>query len=87
MPDEDDLVQNLQSATGLDEAILRKIIREIRDWHDEDLQTWVLRRHRELQRQGIPNREIFGRLREEARRILIRPRPLSERQIRRLIYD
>ena len=84
--DEDALVQNLQSATGLDEAVLRKIIQEIRDWYDEDLQAWTLRRHRELQRQGVANREIFSRLSEEARQILIRPRPPSERQIRRMIY-
>ncbi|MCK4414167.1 MAG: hypothetical protein KAY32_11530 [Candidatus Eisenbacteria sp.] len=86
MPDEDALVQNLQSATGLDEAVLRKIVQEIREWYDEDLPAWVQRRHRELQRQGAPNREIFSMLCQEARRILIRPRPMTERQIRRLIY-
>ena len=86
MPGEDALIHNLQSVTGLDEGVLRKILQEIRDWYDEDLQAWALRRHRDLQRQGIPNREIFGILREEAGRILIRPRPLTERQIRRMIY-
>jgi hypothetical protein len=86
MLDLDGLIQNLQSATGLDRGILHKILQEIWDWYDEDLPSWVLRRHRELQRQGVPNREIFHLLSQEARRVLIRPRPLSERQIRRIIY-
>jgi hypothetical protein len=86
MPEEDALIQNLQSATGLDEGVLRKILQEIRDWYQEDLRGWAVRRHRELQQQGLPNREIFARIREEARRTLVRPGPLSERQIRRMIY-
>jgi hypothetical protein len=47
---------------------------------------WIRRRHAELQRQGLRNAEIYGRIQEEARRILVQPRPLSERQIRRIIY-
>ena len=83
---ESDLLAHLQAVTGLEPAVLRKILGEMIDWFDEDLSTWIHRRHQELRRQGLSNREIYPLLLEEARRMLVRPNSLSERQIRRLIY-
>jgi hypothetical protein len=83
---EDDLLRHLLLVTGLDQAVLEKIVGEIEAWFDEDLAAWVHRRHRELHRQGLRNREVYPRLKEEAGGIRVRPGPLSERQIRRIIY-
>ncbi len=83
---ERELLQHLKRTTGLTEAVLQKVLDEFQHWYAKDLPTWIRDRHRELQRQGLRNRDIYPRLREEAERTLIRPEPLSERQIRRMIY-
>jgi hypothetical protein len=83
---DEDLLTHLRAVTGLDRPRAAKMLDEIRAWYSADLPTWVRRRHGELQRQGLRNREIFPRLQKEARGILVRPDPLSERQIRRIIY-
>lgn len=80
------LRDHLQGITGLGRPLLEKILEEILAWHTKDLATWVRDRHRELQRQGLRNTEIYPKLCEEAGRTLVRPGDLSERQIRRLIY-
>jgi hypothetical protein len=82
----EDLIGHLQAITGLDAAALEKILEEIDHWYVEDLSAWLQRRHRELQHQGLKNREIYPRLQEEARRVLVRPGSLSQRQIRRALY-
>jgi hypothetical protein len=83
---EGDLLLHLQTVTGQSRSLLGKILEETRAWYAKDLQTWIRERHRELQRQGLRNREIYPRLQKEVRQILVRPAPLSERQIRRMIY-
>jgi hypothetical protein len=86
MRGEDELLRHLLIVTGLDQTVLEKIVGEIGAWFDEDLAAWVRRRHHELHRQGLRNREIYPRLKEDARGIRVHPGPLSERQIRRIIY-
>ncbi len=83
---DDSLIRHLQDVTGLDAGLLAKILAEVRAWHSRDLQSWVRDRHQELQRQGLSNRQIFPRLCAEARETLVRPAPLSERQVRRMVY-
>lgn len=80
------LISHLQALTGLEADLLAKILAEVRAWHSRDLTTWVRDRHSELQRQGLGNRDIFPRLRAEAQNVLVRPAPLTERQIRRMVY-
>jgi len=84
--DREGLLEHLKAVTGLDAPTLEKILLEILSWHEEDLRAWLQRRHRELRHAGWKNREIYPQLQEEARRTLVRPRPLSLRQIRRALY-
>jgi hypothetical protein len=84
--DREDLLEHLGAVTGLDAATLEKILLEIRSWHEEDLRSWLQRRQRELRHAGWKNRDIYPRLQEESRRTLVRPDPLSLRQIRRALY-
>jgi hypothetical protein len=82
----EELLEHLGAITGLDAGTLEKIVQEIHLWFEEDLHLWLERRHRELQHQGLKNREIYPRLLEEARSVLVRPGSLSLRQIRRALY-
>lgn len=86
MPSEEDLLDHLQVVTGLDRPLLAKVLDEVRTWFLLPLGEWVRKRHEELHRQGLQNREIYSRIQEEARRMLVRPQSLSLRQIRRIIY-
>jgi len=83
---EEQLLRHLETVTGLERPLLRKILSEIHAWYGADLAGWLRRRHAELQRQGMRNREIYPRLQQELRATLVRPTELSERQIRRLLY-
>ena len=83
---EEDLLLHLRAVTGMSESLLSKILEETRAWYAKDLRTWIRDRHRELQRQGLRNREIYPKLQAEMRGILVQPAPLTERQIRRMIY-
>ncbi len=72
--------------TGLEASILVKVLEETRAWYSKDFPAWIRNRHRELQRQGMRNADIYPQLCEEAKRILVRPESITERQIRRVIY-
>lgn len=76
----------LLRVVDLSEPLLDKLVGELRDHWSETAGEFVRRRHKELQRQGTPNRLIYGRIVEElARRPVLSP-ALSERQVRRIIY-
>ncbi|MCO4772087.1 MAG: hypothetical protein KDA24_18790 [Deltaproteobacteria bacterium] len=66
--------------------MLDKIVAELRDHWSETAADFVRRRHRELQRAGVPNRRVYGQIARELEARPVRSPELSERQIRRLIY-
>jgi hypothetical protein len=70
----------------ISERELDKLASELRFHWSETVEEFVTRRHRELQRQGVPNRDVYGRIAEELETRPFRSRPRSERQIRRIIY-
>jgi len=84
--DLDDLVAHLHRTADLDPGTARRVVEEVLAWHGEDLETFVRRRHRELQREGVANPDAFERLAGELGRRCVRPPELSVRQIRRVIY-
>jgi hypothetical protein len=84
--DLDDLVMHLHRTADLDPGTARRVVEEVLAWHAEDLETFVRRRHRELQADGVANPDAFERLADELRRRRVRPPELSVRQIRRVIY-
>ena len=84
--DLDDLVAHVHRTADLDLGTARRVVEEVLAWHEEDLETFVRRRHRELQRAGVANPDAFERLAGELRRRCVRPPELSVRQIRRVIY-
>lgn len=71
---------------NVSERDLDKLVRELADHWAETQQEHVLRRHRELRRRGVPTRDIYGLIRNELGERRFAPLPMTERQIRRLIY-
>jgi hypothetical protein len=82
----DELALHVHRTTGLDVGTAARVIEEVLAWHGEDLETFVRRRHRELQHEGVANAEAFERVAQELRRRRVKPPELSVRQIRRVIY-
>jgi len=68
MVNEADLIRHLRALTGLETGVLEKILNEVKSWYAEDLDAWILRRHKELQSQKLRNLEIYRTIREEAER-------------------
>ncbi len=78
---------HLTDRTGLDEARCRRLVEEVLHEYRETLPEFVQRRHGELKAAtGLGNEALYGRIREEARARPFTVAPLTERQIRRMIY-
>ena len=82
----DRLAEHLERTSRLSRAEAAKLIAEVVEFFSTTVEEFVARRHAELQAEDLRNEAIFARIREElAARCFAAP-PLSERQIRRLIY-
>ena len=77
---------HLLQVTDLDPAGADKVIAEVLACLSETVDTFVQRRHAELQREGLRNDQIFTRLHEEVAQRRFAAPPLTDRQLRRLIY-
>jgi hypothetical protein len=85
-PDQEDLLDQLERTTHLPRSVLSRVVAEVIAHHSETLEQVVRRRHRELHQSGAHNSEIWARLTVElANRVVAAP-PLSERQLRRIVY-
>ena len=81
-----DLVDRLVASTGLSRAEATRVVEDVVAFYAEPVEDYVRRRHAALKTYGAKNPEIFARLAEElADRVVAAP-PLTERQLRRLIY-
>ena len=86
MPDDiDALVQHL-GRSGLNPGQARRLVEDVLAYFDETVEAYVARRHRELMRDGVKNSAIYRQLAAETRQRRFLTAPLSERQIRRMIY-
>jgi hypothetical protein len=82
----DELVERLHRSTGMARGVAARVIDEVIAGLAEPLEDFVRRRHRELQARGERNERIYARIVAELARRPVRVAPLSERQIRRLVY-
>lgn len=80
------LLDHLVNVSGLQRAEVRRVVEEIVSFFDETPEAFVVRRHRELQAEGLRNRVIYGRVAGELADWRFRAPRLSERQIRRIVY-
>lgn len=88
MPDREDtdLIQHLSRITALSELQSRQIVEEVLAYFNENMESFIIRRHRELQLQGLSNARIFAIIQSELKDRLFPAEKISERKIRRIIY-
>lgn len=82
----DDLLDHLTRTTTLGRGEAMRVVGDVLSYFSEPLERFVRRRHSELQAEGLANREIFAKLREELRWWRVCAPALTERQVRRLVY-
>lgn len=82
----DDLLDHLVRTTPLGPDQALRIIAEVIAYFDETLETFVRRRHRELQAEGLANSVIYQTIRCDLKFWRVAAPSTSERQIRRIIY-
>lgn len=81
-----ELVERIVASTGLTPAEAARVIEDVVAFHTEPVESYVRRRHAHLKTYGARNPEIFARIAAElADRVVAAP-PLSQRQLRRLVY-
>ena len=86
VPADPALVDHLVAGTGLSSAEASRVIEDVLAFHAESVEGYVRRRHAELQSRGERNAQIFARLRDELAGLVVAAPPLSERQLRRVVY-
>ena len=82
----DALISRLVATVGLSHAQATRAVLEVFDAIDETPDDFIARRHDELQRQGLTNREIYTRLMRELDTWRFTSPSYTERQIRRRVY-
>jgi hypothetical protein len=82
----DDLLDHLVRTTALSRDQAMRIVAEVLTYFDEPLETFVRRRHRELQAEGLANAAIYQRIQNDLKFWRVAAPETSERQIRRIIY-
>jgi hypothetical protein len=86
VPADPSLVDRLVGTTDLTPAEAARVVEDVLAFHHEPVEAYVRRRHAELKIYGVRNPEIFGRLAEELTHRVVAAPPLTERQLRRIIY-
>jgi hypothetical protein len=81
-----DLCEHLERTTRLSAGEAARVIEEVLAYFCESTEEFIRRRHAELQREELKNPAIFEQIAGELRARRFAAPPLTERQIRRLIY-
>lgn len=79
-------MDHLARTTALPLPTATRVVEEVVAYFNEPAETFVRRRHRELQRSGLANAEIFDVIAAELEGRPVAAPEMSERQIRRVIY-
>ncbi|MFI1829938.1 hypothetical protein ACH41E_26385 [Streptomyces sp. NPDC020412] len=82
----DDLIDHLVRSSALQRGEAVRVVLDVLAYFDEKTETYVRRRHRELQSAGLANAEIFERIAAELPHRAVAPPELSLRQLRRMVY-
>jgi hypothetical protein len=82
----DELVEHLSRTAPVPAGTAARLVAEVVDYFSEPVEDFIRRRHGELQASGLTNAHIFSRLAAELAEWRFAPPPLSERQLRRIVY-
>ena len=80
------LLDHLERTCGLQRPEARRIVEEVVSYYGETPQAFVMRRHRELQAEGMRNQAIYAEVAGELEGRRFRAPRLTQRQIRRIVY-
>ncbi|TVT62141.1 hypothetical protein FNH05_01305 [Amycolatopsis rhizosphaerae] len=80
------LVRHVATSTGLPMEVAERVIADVIAYFGETAEEFVRRRHAELQRRGRKNAEIWRLIAAELKGRPLGAVPLSERQLRRIVY-
>jgi hypothetical protein len=80
------LVDHLVAGTDLTPMEAQRVVEDVLAFYAEPVEEFVRRRHAELRTYGAKNAEIFARIATELQDRVVAAPPLSERQLRRIIY-
>ena len=64
MPDSE-LVDHVTRSTGLSEAVAIRLVDDILAWYREDVESYVRRRHADLQLHGVRNAQAYEQIAAE----------------------
>jgi hypothetical protein len=81
-----DLVDRVAGSTGLTPAEAARVVDDVLAWYREPVEEFVRRRHAHHRLYGKRNPEIFALIAAELGDRLVAAPPLSQRQLRRIIY-
>ncbi|XVS66979.1 hypothetical protein ACQPYE_13225 [Actinosynnema sp. CA-299493] len=81
-----ELVRHVGRTTGLAPGLARRVVADVMGYFVETAEEYVVRRHAELRREGFGNARIWAVLRDELDVRPVAAPPLSERQLRRIVY-
>jgi hypothetical protein len=81
-----ELVERIAASTGLSPAEAERVIQDVVAFHAEPVEEYVRRRHAHLKTYGTRNPEIFARIADELTARVVAAAPLTERQLRRIVY-
>ncbi|MBK1784322.1 hypothetical protein [Prauserella cavernicola] len=81
-----ELVRHVAASTGLGVETATRVIADVLAFFGETTEDVVRRRHRELKNRGYRNAQIWALLTEELACRPVAAGPLSERQLRRIVY-
>jgi hypothetical protein len=85
-PDFADLLDQLERTTQLPRAVLGRVVADVIDHYRETVEQYVRRRHTQLQAAGSRNDRIWVMLQQELSGRPVAAPPLTERQLRRIVY-
>ena len=81
-----ELCGHLERTTRLSRGEAARVVNEVLVYFSESAEEFITRRHAELQREDKKNAAIFKQIATEVQGRRFAMPPLTERQIRRLIY-
>lgn len=82
----EELVQRLCAMSSLAPTTANHLVQEILHFYRDTAEDFIIKRHSELQNEGLSNSKIYAQIELELHQRRFHPPPLSLRQIRRIIY-
>ncbi len=81
-----DLKERLSQIIVVDSIDIEKLYEELLSFFSESISEYSIRRHRELQKEGFKNKDIYTKISKEIIQRLFKGKELSARQVKRIIY-